>query len=310
MPSPNPAEPTWPWWTIYSECSPSSAAPKTGLGPRRMLPTVLAQLDVIGSLTHNARGPVRHDLLEVASHYEQFAGWMAQDSMQSDAATAHYDRAMEAAQQIGDLNMVTTVLSLKSHLAWSLADTGRAVGLAEAGQREPHRVHDAVLALIAQQEARGHALDGAADRTDQALDRSVTLTRSAAEHPDDAPPWVYFNTPERLAFQRGVAYVELGHHYTAVPLLTDALYTLDSGYDRDRARYEAQLALALVGVGDADDAVEHAKRAAELAARTGSALAARELRRVRAALRQAGADGQLAELTEHLRALTSHPQRP
>jgi len=116
---------------------------------------------------------------------------------------------MEAAQEIGDDDMVTSVLSLKSHLAWSVGDAGSAVGLAQAGQREPGRVSDTVLALIAQQEARGHALDGDAAATERALDRSAALTYAAAEHLEDAPPWVYFNDPDRLGFQRGVAYVEL-----------------------------------------------------------------------------------------------------
>ncbi len=91
----------------------------------------------------------------------------------------------------------------------------------------------------------------------------------------------------------------------AVPLLTAALGALDSGYDRDRARYAAVLALALAAAGEADAAVEHAKRGAELAAQTGSALATRELRRVRVALREAGADAALAELMEHLHALAA-----
>jgi tetratricopeptide (TPR) repeat protein len=116
---------------------------------------------------------------------------------------------------------------------------------------------------------------------------------------------VYFNDPDRLGFQRGVAYVELGRHGEAVPLLTAALGALDSGYDRDRARYAAVLALALAAAGEADAAVEHAKRGAELAAQTGSALATRELRRVRVALREAGADAALAELMEHLHALAA-----
>lgn len=273
------------------------------LGARRLLPPVLAQIEVIGGLTRDARGPVRRELLEVGSHYLQFAAWMAQDTMDTDGAQRHYDAAMEVAQEIGDADMVTSVLSLKSHLAWSVGDAARAVGLAEAGQREPGRVSDAVLGLIAQQEARGHALDGDATATERALDRSAALTYAAAEHPEDAPPWVYFAGPDRLAFQRGVAYVELGRHGEAVPLLAAALDALTIGYDRDRARYAAVLALALAGAGEADASVVHAKRSAELAAATGSALAARELRRVRAALRAAGADAAVAELTEHLHAL-------
>ena len=92
-----------------------------------------------------------------------------------------------------------------------------------------------------------------------------------------------------------------------MPLLNAALGALDGGYDRDRARYAAVFALALAGAGEADVAVAvaPAKLSAELAAQTGSALAARELRRVRTVLRKAGADAALSELTAHLRAITA-----
>ncbi|MGH4018153.1 MAG: helix-turn-helix domain-containing protein [Pseudonocardiaceae bacterium] len=274
------------------------------LGSRHLLPPVLAQLRVIGDLAREARGRVRVGVLEMAGQYEEFAGWMHQDAMDPAGALRHYDRAMEAAQEIGNHDMITSVLSLKSHLAWSYGDAARAVGLAAAGQREPGATSDAVLALIAQQEARGHALDGDPDATERALDRSAALTYAAAEHPDDAPPWVYFNDPDRLGFQRGVAYIELGRQADAVPLLTSALDGLDGRYERDRARYGAQLALALAGAGDADGAVTVGIRAAVDAAATGSALATRELRRVRAMLRDRGAERQAIELAEHIRALT------
>ncbi len=266
---------------------------------------MLAQLNVIAGLARDARGRVRHALLEVTSHYDQFAAWMRQDCMDTAGATAHYDRAMEAAQEIADADMITSVLTLKSHLAWSFGDAGRAIGLAQAGQRDPRRVSDAVLALVTQQEARGHALDGDAEATERTLDRSAGLTYAAAEHPEDAPPWTYFYDQRRLAFQRGIAYVELGRHRDVVPLLNAALGAFDGGYDRDRVRYAAVLALALAGAGDADAAVAHAKLSAELAAQTGSALAARELRRVRTVLRKAGADAALSELTAHVRVITA-----
>jgi hypothetical protein len=107
---------------------------------------------------------------------------------------------------------------------------------------------------------------------------------------------VYFQDPERLAFQRGVAYAELGRHVDAVPLLATALEGLADGYERDRARYAAQLALALAGAGEADAALVQAVYGAELAARTGSALATRQLRRVRDALRDSGAEKQAQAL--------------
>ena len=90
-----------------------------------------------------------------------------------------------------------------------------------------------------------------------------------------------------------------------MPLLSTALGSLTNGYTRDQARYAAMLALALAGADEADEALVHAKHAAELAVATGSALAAQELRRVRAVLREQGAEHAVRELAEHLRALTA-----
>jgi transcriptional regulator with XRE-family HTH domain len=273
------------------------------VGGRWLLGPVLAQIQVIDGIVRQARSPVRAAVLEVKAHYEEFAGWMRQDATDSAGALRHYDVAMEVAQEIGDANMIVSILSLKSHLAWADNDAARAIGLAVAGQCELRHVSDAVLALIAQQEARGHALDGDAEATERALDRSAALAYAAADHPEDAPPWVYFQGPERLAFQRGVAYVELGRYADAAPLLSTALERLPDCYERDRARYAAELALALAGAGEADKALVVAFRAAELAAATGSALAIRELRRVRATMRERGAATQVRALTEHVRAL-------
>jgi len=117
------------------------------LGARRLLGPVLAQIKVIDGLARQARNPVRGAVLEVVAHYEEFAGWIYQDATDTAGALRHYDA-----------DMITSVLSLKSHLAWADNDAARAIGLAAAGQREGQQVRqqvrqqvsDDVLALIAQ----------------------------------------------------------------------------------------------------------------------------------------------------------------
>lgn len=147
-------------------------------------------------------------------------------------------------------------------------------------------------AMQAAQEARGHALD-----------RSAALTYAAADHPAGVPAGL-LQLPGPAGFSGGVAYVELGRHADAVPLLAGVLGRLVNGYDRDRGRYAGMLALALAGAGEVEEAVVCAKRAAELTVATGSALAAQELRRVRIVLRERGVERAVGELAEHSRALT------
>ena len=254
------------------------------IGPRRLVPSTLAQIGLVDQLACAARESVRAELLAMGSQYQQFAAWQHEDMGDPAGATAHYDRAMDAAQEIGDHNMISSVLSLKSHLAWSQGDPARAVGLACAGQRDATKVSPGVLALIVQQEARGRAMDGEGDAVDRLLDRSAELTARAVEHPEDEPPWVYFAGPGRAAFQRGVAYVELGRHRQAVDLFEAARAWLPAEYRRDHGRFAANLALACALDGDVERALAAGREALGIAVETGSAYTTRDLRRMRRVL--------------------------
>lgn len=272
------------------------------VGAARVLPAVLAEVELIESLAGDARGPVRPALIGLAGEYRQFAGWMGEDSGDLAAALAHYDRAAEAALETGDQNMLTSVLSLKSHLAWSRRDAGRAVGLAAAGQRDERRVSPGVRALIVQQEARGHGLDGDGDAVDRLMDRTEALTATAAEHPEDEPPWIYFNSPERVLFQRGVAYVELGRHAAAADLFDAARARLPPGYRRDHGRYAANVAVAAALDGQLDRASAAAVAALGIVMETGSAHTIADLRRARRALDRWADDPAVAEFDAALMA--------
>lgn len=272
------------------------------VGAARVLPAVLAEVDLIEGLAPDARGPVRAVLIGLAGEYRQFAGWMGEDTGDRAAALAHYDRAADAAVEIGDANMITSVLSLKSHLAWSEQDAARAVGLAAAGQRQVERVSPGVLALITQQEARGHALDGDADAVDRLMDRTEELAAAAAAAPEEEPPWVYFNGPERVLFQRGVAYVELGRHAAAAELFETARARLPLVYRRDHGRYAANLAVAAALDGQVERATAAGRAALALTVETGSAHTVSDLRRMRRALERWADAPEVAEFDAALAA--------
>ncbi|MGI8814788.1 MAG: hypothetical protein ACR2G2_05720 [Pseudonocardia sp.] len=116
------------------------------------------------------------------------------------------------------------------------------------------------------------------------MDRTEALTATAAEHPEDEPPWIYFNTPERVLFQRGVAYVELGRHAAAVELFAAARARLPAGYRRDHGRYAANVAVAAALDSQVDRAVAAAAEALGIVVETGSAHTIADLRRARRAL--------------------------
>lgn len=254
------------------------------VGAARVLPTTLTQLGMIDDLSRAARAVVRRDLLSVGAQWRQFAAWQSQDLGRPVDALAHHDLALEAAQEIDDPNMTMTVMSLKSHLAWSQRDPARAVGLAAAGQRQPDGASPGVRGLIAQQEARGWALDGDADRAYRLLDLTEELTAQATEHPEEEPVWVYFHDPGRVLFQRGIVDLELGRNTRAADLFAAACDALPATYRRDRARYGANLALAAARDGDVDRAVDAGMDALTLICDTGSSHALADVRAVRIAL--------------------------
>ncbi|MGI5128991.1 helix-turn-helix domain-containing protein [Pseudonocardia sp. CA-107938] len=270
------------------------------VGARAMAPAVLAEITLLERMAREARGPVRAAAVQLLAEYHQFAGWMGEDLGDHAGATAHYDRAMDAATETGDANMITSVLSMKSHLAWSLCDAALAVGLAAAGGRHPGAVSPGVLSLVTQQEARGHALDGNGEQVDRLLDRAERLSLDAAEHPEDEPPWVYFTDPGRVLFQRGVAYVELGRHARAVELFREARAHLGPSYRRDHGRYAARLALAAALDGRIDEATAAGREAVALALVAGGAHTVADLRRMRRALERWSSAPAVVEFDEML----------
>jgi len=123
--------------------------------------------------------------------------------------------------------MITSVWSLKSHLAWSQGDPAHAVGLAEAGRRDEDGVSPGVRALIAQQQAREHALDANGEGADRLLDVADELTARAAEQPDGAPPWVYFHGPLAAALDGQVdRAATVGREALALAVETGSAHTV------------------------------------------------------------------------------------
>lgn len=82
-----------------------------------MLPTTTAQLDTLGEMVREARGPVRPLVVTVGAQWAQFAGWLHLSADQPDRAATMLGRALEWAIEVGDREMIATVLSFKGHAA-------------------------------------------------------------------------------------------------------------------------------------------------------------------------------------------------
>jgi len=251
-----------------------------GSGP--LLAPAAAQLEVVEGLVTDARGPIRPLVLDVGAQWAQFLGWLSANSRRDEAARRWYDRALLWATEVDDPNMVATALNLTGHLEWLAGNVGPVVGLSQAAGRQP--ASPGVRALAAQQEARGHALAGEPDATDEMLDRAVALAVAAVERPEDEPPWIYYYSPDYLTMQRGLAYRYLGRNREAVRLLENGLRAMPVDMRRSEwvGVYRYHLAHAYADLGERDAARAALVEVDEIAVATGSD----RLRRLARKLRQ------------------------
>lgn len=215
-------------------------------GPGPIYKSVKAQRDLIDSLVKDARPSSRDELLKVLSSHDQFLGWMAVDLGQFDLASQHYKNAGEIARALEDADMTTSILSMRSQLAWLAGDPQLALDLAN-GNRDD--ASPSVNALMEQQRARAYAMQGDFRRTDYHLIRAEKIMEDAGSEPE----WTYFFNGPRLEIQRGIAYLTMGKYRQAAKLLA-AAERLPETYRRDRARYRSMRATALARSGQIEEA--------------------------------------------------------
>ncbi|MGW0482640.1 XRE family transcriptional regulator [Nonomuraea sp. NPDC003214] len=260
------------------------------IGSRPLLPLVHAQLATVADLARGARGPLADRTVAVLAQYAQFIAWMCQDSRQHAAALAWYDRSHAWAVEAGDACLASTTLNMRAHQAWSLGDAPRCVRLAEASRWHDGRTTYGVQGMAAQMAGRGHAQLGEANQARTRLAEAEHLIRTAAEHPEDEPAWMYFYDEGWFLMQRGMAELELDDGRRAADYLERGLSALPDHYRRDRAWFGACLARAQAVQGDAEAAVATALDVAPGAAAL-NAYAVTELHRIAHDLAMAGAPG-------------------
>ncbi|WP_184948584.1 hypothetical protein [Planomonospora venezuelensis] len=76
----------------------------TLLGPLYLVPAVQAQLPLIDRLVQSARGGDRRHVLDVATEFAEFCGWLYQDSGDYECAMTWTNQALDYAQELADLD--------------------------------------------------------------------------------------------------------------------------------------------------------------------------------------------------------------
>jgi transcriptional regulator with XRE-family HTH domain len=271
------------------------------LGPKYALSAVTDHLEVIGMVLRAARQAVRTRALSLGARYAESAAWLYEDSGDLEAGRWWVGRCMEWAVEAGDDVMVAWSLFRRSCQAVVDGDAAQVIGLANAARRGAGSLPHPMLAAIFQQEAQGHALDGATAGFEHALEHARSY--AAAGDPGDASSGHgSFCTPAYLDMQAGRCWLRLGRPAKALSSLQAAVDMLPVVYQRDRGVALSGLAAAFAATGEAEQAARAALRALAVARDTGSWRVLAMTRSAASGLPRRNSPPEVAELREALAA--------
>ncbi|MFC0862428.1 helix-turn-helix domain-containing protein [Sphaerimonospora cavernae] len=252
------------------------------LGPRSLLRPVLAQIDVLDELRRGARAAQVEPLLQVLAQYAEMAGWLHQDLGEVHAAMTWSRRAAEWAQVAGDDQMASYMLVRQANIACALTDDHPAVvQYAAAARRKASGLEPKLVALAAQQQARGLALLGEYAKCFTLLDQAGQTLR---DHPEvtepHVPVYLHHYDLDTLEEQSAACYRAAGRADAAVAILERKIANLAGNLTRDHGHLTAKLAVAVAQSPqtDPDRAAHLGHQALNVARQTGSARIRRELR--------------------------------
>ncbi|MGH3753375.1 MAG: XRE family transcriptional regulator [Pseudonocardiaceae bacterium] len=246
-------------------------------GPAQALPPALGVVAAIEIHAREVKADVRRELLTVGAQAAEFVGWLYRDARQPRLSGHWRDRAMEWAQEAGDLPMQGYLLLKKSQAAWDERDGLRMLTLAQAAHDGPWQLPPLVRAEVTQQEARGLAMTGESSavvdaKLDEAWEIFTAAEATASElgcHYDRA----------LLAMQTAICYCEAGRPGQAALVYREHL---NDGHisRRDRGYFLSLTASAWTQAAEPDNAASAGQEALTIAVETYSLRTIHELKRV------------------------------
>lgn len=239
------------------------------LGGATIYQQAAAHVDTLDELVRYALpGVHREAAADELSQAAALGGWQALDMGRVTDAWRLHELAVAAGRESGQ---VTALAYARAQQAYILLDAGEldaALTLVQAGQQHAGaRVSPVLRAWLHAAEGEVLAALGKRDAVLRALDAATDTLPANAQ--DDRLPYLMLDAGH-LARWRGHCLARLGDG-GAIDDLTSALDTMGEGrYGRAEVSLRVDLALAFNARGDTHESRAHARRAAELAGRTGS----------------------------------------
>lgn len=288
---------------IYDRILVDYAALDNAAGPQSAISMITRHADLLADSAEEDSGPMRRVLLRTAARYAEFAGWLHQDSGDMVCAVSWTERALSLAHAAGEAGLVAYTLMRRSNQAVEQGKSTLALGLAEAALDSAGASTARIRALGLRQRAASLALSRDPAR---ALDAVAEARDCIASDPEWSPLTGYCTLPY-LDAEAAVCQILLGNAEAAVDLLAPAISSWPDGYPRDRAYYQAHLAVAMIGTGMLDEGLAEARESARAVRHIGSWRTVEQLDKAASALAHRGDKDASDALLGDLAAIAARP---
>jgi hypothetical protein len=253
--------------------------------PTTVLPMLVGQAQALRTLAGEARGRDAVAVAALSARTAEFAGWMAQESGDDDAAEWWTGRAVRVAAEVGDPHTASYALVRRALITLYQGDAAATVAYAERAQMMPG-TPARILGLAAQREAQGHALAGDYDSCMRALDRAAFNLAAAAGEAPGEPVIGTTHITDPVAVVTGWCLFDLGKPREAAAVLDREVARIPVSAVRSRLRFGVRQALAHATAGELEVACGLAETMIAQAAAIGSATILADLRKLAATLRR------------------------
>jgi hypothetical protein len=230
------------------------------MGSMALLRPAMAQVDTVARMVAEAVGPGRPELLYVAGQWARFVGWLHTSAGRWRDAHTWFATAQNWATELGDPDLIATVVSYQAHVAWLTGQLGACEGLSLAVLRHP-TTYPGQRAYDAYQAGRVLAARGDLDGADRMIALGNDTAAATAAWTGEVPPWHYYRADWQWAAERGLVLMHAGRHDPAravravVDLEVGVAGIADEWQGSDwAAEYRVHLATAHMYAGDLDAA--------------------------------------------------------